>query len=494
KMMTSHKNKLLLVMQLCSIVLATTLIAVSAQAQAPSASSGRDNIGNPGGGLAFRPRFRFSLVPEGVGRTTATGGGTAGSSRAGAFGLSPMGGGPILPVVGSGILGRLTKWTGFTSTNSLIGDTSMFEDKLGNVGIGTDTPTSRFTVSGLIETTLGGYKFPDGTIQTTALSSGDVVRSLDGLKGDVTLAAGANILITPSNNILTIAAPDSLTRVAHDLTLAGAGTFTSPLRVAVPLKLTGGLPGFDSYVIEVANSSGGLFGGRGLFAKGGGGNFGGVGVVAAGGDTTGSNGKSGAGLLAFPGVADFGSGNINGLAAEFDGDVLIFGGNLDVTGSKNFKIDHPLDPENKYLVHAAIESSEVLNLYTGNVIIGQDGEAVVTLPNWFGVLNRDFRYQLTAIGAPGQGLYIAEEVNKNQFRIAGGTPGMKVSWQVTGVRSDARSLQHPFKAEQDKPERERGTYLAPEAFGQPEEKGFMWSRYPDLMEQRKRMRNQMKQQ
>jgi hypothetical protein len=36
-----------------------------------------------------------------------------------------------------------------------------------NIGIGTSTPNSKLTVAGLIETTVGGVKFPDGTIQTT---------------------------------------------------------------------------------------------------------------------------------------------------------------------------------------------------------------------------------------------------------------------------------------------------------------------------------------
>jgi hypothetical protein len=69
----------------------------------------------------------------------------------------------------------------------------------------------------------------------------------------------------------------------------------------------------------------------------------------------------------------------------------------------------------------------------------------------FGALNKDFRYQLTAIGAPGPNLYISEEIfhgvtkysnsnnnnnNNSSFKIAGGTSGMKVSWQVTGIRQD----------------------------------------------------------
>jgi hypothetical protein len=109
-------------------------------------------------------------------------------------------------------------------------------------------------------------------------------------------------------------------------------------------------------------------------------------------------------------------------------------------------------------------------------------------PVSFRLLNRDFRYQLTPIGAPAQGLYVAEEINQNRFKIAGGVPGGKVSWQVTGVRSDAVMRQHPFKVEETKPDRERGTYLSPEAFGQPEEKSSEWTRNPEMMRQIKETR------
>src|SRR5262249_1647476 len=129
---------------------------------------------------------------------------------------------------------------------------------------------------------------------------------------------------------------------------------------------------------------------------------------------------------------------------------------------KNFQIDHPLDPANKTLTHSCIESSEMLNLYRGNVVLDGFGEAVVEMPDWFEALNRDFSYQLTAIGAPAPGLYVSQEPAAGRFGIAGGSAGMKVSWQVSGVRHDAYAVAHPLEVVQDKGAR-RGTYLnAPE--------------------------------
>jgi hypothetical protein len=117
---------------------------------------------------------------------------------------------------------------------------------------------------------------------------------------------------------------------------------------------------------------------------------------------------------------------------------------------KSFRIDHPLDPERKDLYHASVEGPERTTFYNGNVVLDAQGHAVVGLPAWFQALNRDFRYQLTCIGgfAP---VYIADEIAGNRFRIAGGSPGLKVSWQVTGVRQDAYAVAHPFVVEQDKP-------------------------------------------
>ena len=84
-------------------------------------------------------------------------------------------------------------------------------------------------------------------------------------------------------------------------------------------------------------------------------------------------------------------------------------GNLEKAGG-SFKIDHPLDPSNKYLRHSFVESPDMKNVYDGVVALDEKGEAEIDLPDWFSALNKDFRYQLTAIGAPGPNLYIAEEI------------------------------------------------------------------------------------
>ena len=57
------------------------------------------------------------------------------------------------------------------------------------------------------------------------------------------------------------------------------------------------------------------------------------------------------------------------------------------------------------------------------------------------------------------------DIEGNRFKIAGGTPGMKVSWQVTGVRHDPYARAYRSPVEVQKPAQEQGTYLHPELYG-----------------------------
>lgn len=188
-----------------------------------------------------------------------------------------------------------------------------------------------------------------------------------------------------------------------------------------------------------------------------------------------------------------------GYAAYLDGRVYIRGP-LQKPGGQ-FKIDHPLDPANKYLCHSFVESPDMKNIYDGVVALDDKGEAIIRLPDWFGALNKDFRYQLTAIGAPGPNLYIAEEIidggtnyntdnsnysgsSNNRFKIAGGNPSMKVSWHVTGIRKDPWANAHRIQVEEDKSDKERGYYMYPNLYGHPAENGIRHLLFPEPRRER----------
>lgn len=164
------------------------------------------------------------------------------------------------------------------------------------------------------------------------------------------------------------------------------------------------------------------------------------------------------------------SNGANFIAAVYNSGVLVQT-DFSVTGAKNFVMDHPLDPANKLLRHACMESPEVLNVYSGTVSLDEMGHAVVQLPAYFESINKDFRYQLTAVGGAAPALHIAKEVEGNSFTVAGGLPGMKVSWQVTGVRNDVYFQDNPYQAEAEKTAKDKGRYYYPKGYGQPVEMG-----------------------
>lgn len=244
-----------------------------------------------------------------------------------------------------------------------------------------------------------------------------------------------------------------------DSSLKGNGTGGTPLGIAVPLILSGSVS--DTPIASVSNGngpaisatsgpgyygisvtggaggdgvggSGGSFtggnattgngtGGDGVDGNGGEGPGGGIGVLAIGGAAlSGGSGLGGVGILAQGGVNS--DQTTRNAAGNFLGDVEIFG-NLSKSGG-SFKIDHPLDPANKYLSHSFVESPDMKNMYDGSIVTDRTGIAVVTLPDWFEALNRDFRYQLTVIGQFAQAI-IAREVINNQFIIRTDKPSVK---------------------------------------------------------------------
>ncbi len=238
-----------------------------------------------------------------------------------------------------------------------------------------------------------------------------------------------------------------------------------------------GVYGYSYAVGDAADAYGGLF--DGVTTNASGGAYGCVGnawnnstgTVYGGYFYAGGNSGAGTHYGVYAGV----SGSGTNYAGYFDGDVHIAG---TLTGGKNgIKIDHPLDPDNKILYHSSVESPDMMNIYNGNVILDGDGEAVVSLPGYFEALNMDFRYQLTCLGSFAP-VYIAREISDNRFVIAGGEPGMKISWQVTGIRKDAAAEADRTPVEEVKSPEEKGKYLDPEAFGFGKDMGADYN--PDL--------------
>ena len=232
---------------------------------------------------------------------------------------------------------------------------------------------------------------------------------------------------------------------------------------------------------------------------GGRGGLGGVGVqgesdanvgvlgISRSGDGVSASSDSGVGLRAFsvdaPAVSAvsvqdvglLGISNGVGVFAAGGFEAGFFAGNVRVTGlltkgGGGFEIDHPLAPRQRTLRHSFVESPDMKNLYDGVATCDGKGRAVVVLPKWFEALNRDFRYQLTPIGRSAPGLFVAAPIKGGRFVIGGGAAGLKVSWQVTGVRNDAWAKANRLVVENEKVGPDHGRYLHPEVHG-PNAKG-----------------------
>lgn len=198
-------------------------------------------------------------------------------------------------------------------------------------------------------------------------------------------------------------------------------------------------------------------------------NDGGGAVAGVRGTAFGTNGN---GVI---GTANTGSGAYGVWGVSTGGYAGYFSGRVNVSGvltksAGSFRIDHPLDPDHKYLSHSFVESPDMMNVYNGNVRTNGKGEARVTMPDYFEALNTDFRYQLTPIGQFAQ-VMVSSEIANGSFTIKTDKPNVKVSWQVTGVRQDAFARANRIPVVEDKPGDQHGTRLHPEAFGLPAERG-----------------------
>ncbi|PLW97905.1 MAG: hypothetical protein C0591_05620 [Marinilabiliales bacterium] len=379
------------------------------------------------------------------------------------------------------------------------GGTSLWEQNgsdiyyvYGNVGIGTNTPEKEFhlfkgpgaggggylsTINAIIEDDFNAYLEFNGSswagitfnAQNASIHAGYfynytndrlMLRS-GGEDNRMVVDADGNVGVGIENPLIKFQVNES----ASDGVLGSdLGIMYSPTQTLSPAVLgwsENNTAQISSGVLGHSYSTTSLYN-EGVFAEGGGGSVNNYGVYGVGmaGTGTGYN----VGIYG----DDDGSG-ANNFAGYFSGDVQV-AGTLSKSGG-SFKIDHPQDPANKYLIHSFVESPDMMNIYNGNVITDASGYAIVELPSYFDALNIEFRYQLTVIGEFAQAI-VKEEISGNQFTIQTDKPNVKVSWQVTGIRNDAWAQENRIKVEVTKEGIEKGRYIHPELFGKSADQGL----------------------
>lgn len=176
------------------------------------------------------------------------------------------------------------------------------------------------------------------------------------------------------------------------------------------------------------------------------------------------------------GLYGYATGATTNYAGYFSGNVQITGSIAKASGT--FKIDHPLDPENKYLYHSFVESPDMMNIYNGNITTDASGYATVELPDYFDALNKDCRYQLTVVGGTFAQAIVAKEEAGNQFTIRTNEPNVKVSWQVTGIRKDKYAEAHRVVPVVEKEAENKGKYLHAKEWGKSESQSIDYNNRP----------------
>ncbi|BDQ03413.1 hypothetical protein [Ignavibacterium sp.] len=370
-------------------------------------------------------------------------------------------------------------------------------DRNGNVGIGNSNPQAKVDILGgnwdLLNTE-GDFKIGNETIRlkigvpTDGAGAGNNTIVSQGGQNRLILGAGNswdefNTLTIYKKNVgIGTTSPeyplhistnrryagyftsDSLSPSTHVLHSEYTGIGNSDAKAVYGISVPADYYGYGGYFV------GGYKGVHGSVFPTGSANYTGVDGYVSGGSGTnyGVYGRaSGSGTNY--GVYGRASGSGTNWAGYFNGDVNVTG--TISKGGGSFKIDHPLDPQNKYLYHSFVESPDMKNIYDGTVITDASGYATVTLPEWFEALNKDFRYQLTVIGDFAQAI-VAQEIQNNQFTIRTDKPNVKVSWQVTGIRHDPFAEKYRIPVEEYKKGDDVGKYLYPEAFGLPETMGI----------------------
>ncbi|MCL6534795.1 MAG: hypothetical protein K6U77_01880 [Armatimonadetes bacterium] len=424
------------------------------------------------GGAAVQNGATFAIAnPASTGQAVAISGASASTSGAGILGEATATTGEAYGVIGRsasesgrGVFGEATASSG--NTYGMYGRASSTSG-VGVLGEATATSGDTRGILGRSSSTSGV-----GVLGEATATSGDT----RGILGRSSSTSGVGVLgeaTATTGNTYGIAGRASSTSGAGVFGEATATTGNT-YGIVGRASSTSGVGVLGEATATTGNTYGGLFQNP---------SSSGAGVYGYAQATTGTNygvvgrseSPSGRGVV---GVAEASTGTNYGVLGRTNSSAngwgVYAGGRLGASGTKSFQIDHPLRPETHFLNHFCIEAPEPYNLYRGTVTLDAQGEAWVQLPDYFEAINRDASYHLTPIGAAMPNLHVAVEIQGNRFKIAGGAPFKKVSWEVKAVRNDPWVQQYGYQTEQEKPKEYQGLYLHPELYGQPKERGVFY--------------------
>ncbi len=425
------------------------------------------------GGAAVQNGATFAIAnPAPTGQAVAISGVSASTSGTGILGEGTATTGEAYGVIGRsasqsgrGVFGEATASSG--NTYGMYGRASS-SSGIGVFGEATATSGSTYGILGRSSSTSGAGVFGEATATSGSVYGVQGRASSDsgiGIFGEATATSGS------TRGILGRSSSTSGVGVLGEATATSGNTYG----VYGHASSTVGVGVFGGATATSGPATGGQF-----FTR----SDNGTGVYGYAYSTTGTNfgvvgrseSPSGRGVV---GVAEASTGTNYGVLGRTNSSANGWGvyanGRLGASGTKSFQIDHPLRPESHFLNHFCIEAPEPYNLYRGTVTLDAQGEAWVQLPDYFEAINRDASYHLTPIGAAMPNLHVAAEIQGNRFKIAGGAPFKKVSWEVKAVRNDPWVQQYGYQTEQEKPKEYQGLYLHPELYGQPKERGIFYT-------------------
>jgi hypothetical protein len=333
------------------------------------------------------------------------------------------------------------------------------------------------SISGANTVTIGGGNTLDEAYDQGGAGLGRII-TVDAGEVELTTSTGGGIALRATNSNTGVGILTSTTSAANSFSAFQSSTnSSSTIASAIVGNTDGAAWGVSGQASAISGATAAVYGSN-LRTVGGHGVLG-VGVNGVVGQTNYQTGFGTYGqnfdLIAPLGnaVGAYGVGYVGvwGDQLGTGGPAIHANGDLSAAGVKTFKIDHPSDPENKYLKHFSIESNEVLNMYRGIATFDANGETIIEMPSYFDEININFSYHLTPIGSYAP-LFIKSKMENRKFVVAGGSPGDEVSWTVYAERNDPYVQQNPDrkKVEEEKESWNKGKYLMPELYNQSADK------------------------